>query len=304
MKTNPSDFSIRKKAGENITMVTGYDFPGARLLDDCGVDIVLVGDSLGTNVLGYDAPTEVTMDDMLHHVRAVARGVRRSFVLADMPFGSIDTPDTAIDNALSLMSAGADGVKMEGGQEIINRVRSVVNRGIAVCGHIGFMPQTGGKPGIVGKTFTEAKDLIVSALALQEAGVCMIVLELMPQHLAAEITRLLVIPTIGIGAGPSCDGQVQVYHDMLGLYLLAFSAMLRIMPAEGRHSPAPSAGISQMSTPVRFLRNQTRLPCPKTFWRKSGNGFETTCREYPTFSRHISNSHLNHFRNNSRSRFG
>jgi 3-methyl-2-oxobutanoate hydroxymethyltransferase len=217
MKLKVSDFSRRKQDGIPITMLTAYDFPAARLLDECGVDIVLVGDSLGTTVLGYDDITKVTMDDMLHHLRAVVRGCNQSFILADMPYGSIDTADSALKNASLFLGAGADGVKMEGGTEIAPLVRSVVNRGVAVCAHIGFMPQSGGKPGVVGKTSPEAQNLMASACALQEAGAFMIVLELIPEQLAAEITKLLAIPTIGIGAGRFCNGQVQVFHDMLGL---------------------------------------------------------------------------------------
>jgi 3-methyl-2-oxobutanoate hydroxymethyltransferase len=198
-------------------MLTAYDFPAARLLDEGGVDIVLVGDSLGTTVLGYESTSQVTMDDMLHHLKAVVRGAPGTFILADMPFGSIRSPEQACENAVLFIQAGADGVKMEGGSEIVPQVRSTVQQGIAVCAHIGFLPQTGGKPGIVGKTYPEAQKLINSALALQEAGAFMIVLELIPGKLAAEITRLLAIPTIGIGAGRFCDGQVQVFHDMLGL---------------------------------------------------------------------------------------
>jgi 3-methyl-2-oxobutanoate hydroxymethyltransferase len=159
----------------------------------------------------------VTMDDMLHHLRAVGRGCNKSFILADMPYGSIDTADSALKNASLFMEAGADGVKMEGGTEIAPLVRRVVNSGVAVCAHIGFMPQSGRKPGVIGKTIAEAQMLIDSARALQEAGAFMIVLELIPEQLATEITKLLTIPTIGIGAGRFCNGQVQVFHDMLGL---------------------------------------------------------------------------------------
>jgi 3-methyl-2-oxobutanoate hydroxymethyltransferase len=222
MKIKASDFTQRKQAHAAISMVTAYDFPGAGLLEDCCIDIVLVGDSLGTTVLGYDDITMVTMEDMLHHLKAVVRGAPHTFILADMPYGSIDTAEHACKNAALFMCAGADGVKMEGGSEILAQVRSVVHKGIPVCAHIGFMPQSGGKPGIVGKTVAEAKRLIESALALEQAKAFMIVLELIPGELAAEITRLLRIPTIGIGAGRSCDGQVQVFHDMLGLSPRAF----------------------------------------------------------------------------------
>jgi 3-methyl-2-oxobutanoate hydroxymethyltransferase len=178
---------------------------------------VLVGDSLGTTVLGYDDSTMVTMDDMIHHTRAVVRGAPHSFVCVDLPYGAIATPDIATTNARKLSDAGAGAVKMEGGSEITDQVSSVTQKGIAVCAHIGFLPQTGGKPRVVGKTLGEAKGLVESALALEEAGAFMIVLELIPEELAGEITRLLSIPTIGIGAGRFCSGQVQVFHDMLGL---------------------------------------------------------------------------------------
>jgi 3-methyl-2-oxobutanoate hydroxymethyltransferase len=217
MKKKALDFILQKKCRKSITILTAYDFPAAELLKECGVDILLVGDSLGTNVLGYNSPTQVTMEDMLHHLKAVVRGAPGAFILADMPFGAVRTDELAFTNALRFIKAGADGVKMEGGNEIVPQVRFVVQRGIPVCAHIGFMPQTGGKPGVVGKILSEAKMLIDSALALEEAGAFMIVLELIPEKLAAEITRLVGIPTIGIGAGRFCDGQVQVFHDMLGL---------------------------------------------------------------------------------------
>jgi 3-methyl-2-oxobutanoate hydroxymethyltransferase len=217
MKIKATDFARRKQARSAISMITAYDFPGAGLLEDACIDILLVGDSLGTTVLGYDDITMVTLGDMLHHLKAVVRGAPHTFILADMPNGSIDTVEHACENASLFIHAGADGVKMEGGGEILVQARAVAHKGIPVCAHIGFMPQSGGKPGVVGKTFAEAKRLIESALTLEQAGAFMIVLELIPEELAAEITRLLRIPTIGIGAGRSCDGQVQVFHDMLGL---------------------------------------------------------------------------------------
>jgi 3-methyl-2-oxobutanoate hydroxymethyltransferase len=218
MKKKARDFALRKRdSAVCIAMLTAYDFPAAQILDECGVDILLVGDSLGTTVLGYDDISLVTMDDMLHHLKAVVRGAPRTFILADMPFGSITSPEQACRNASLFIRAGADGVKMEGGSEIVPQVHAAVKKGFSVCAHIGFMPQSGGKPGIVGKTIPEAQRLIDSALALEKAGAFMIVLELIPEKLAAEITRLLGIPTIGIGAGRYCDGQVLVFHDMLGL---------------------------------------------------------------------------------------
>jgi 3-methyl-2-oxobutanoate hydroxymethyltransferase len=217
MKIKPGDFRKRKQAHSAISMVTAYDFPGARILEECGTDVLLVGDSVGMNVLGYNDISQVTMDDMLHHLKAVVRGAPDSFILADMPFGSISSTEKACRNAALFIETGAAAVKMEGGSEILAQVRSVVQKGIAVCAHIGFMPQSGNKPGVVGKTLPEAQRLIESALALEKGGAFMIVLELIPEKLASEITRQLKIPTIGIGAGRGCDGQVQVFHDMLGL---------------------------------------------------------------------------------------
>jgi len=217
MKVSLEKFIDSKKTNKIISMVTAYDFPAARILNECGVDIVLVGDSLGPVVLGYEQTSQVTMQDMIHHVKAVSRGAGQTFVLADMPFASIDTNESAYDNAKALIDAGADAVKMEGGISIAPMVKFVVDRAIAVCAHIGYMPQTAARPGLVGKTFEEAKQLVEAALALQNAGASMIVLELIPQNLAKEISVLLTIPTIGIGAGVHCNGQVQVFHDMLGL---------------------------------------------------------------------------------------
>ncbi len=198
-------------------MVTAYDFPAARILNECGADIALVGDSLGPVVLGYERTSQVSMQDMIHHVTAVCRGAGQTFVMADMPYGSIDTNESAYDNAKALIDAGADAVKMEGGISIVPQVDFIVKHKIPVCAHIGYMPQTATRPAVVGKTFEEAKNLIEEALALQNAGAFMIVLELIPQNLAKEISAILAIPTIGIGAGKFCDGQVQVFHDMLGL---------------------------------------------------------------------------------------
>jgi 3-methyl-2-oxobutanoate hydroxymethyltransferase len=210
-------FTKMKEASLPIVMLTAYDCPFARILDECGVDIVLVGDTVGTTVLGYDDITRVTMDDMIHHTSAVARGVSRAFVVGDMPYKSYATRAAAIKNAKRFLACGADAVKMEGGAEITDRVKAMRRCGIEVCGHIGYLPQSRIRPGVVGKTLDEAKGLVADALALQEAGVFMIVLELVPQELAGAVTRLLRIPTIGIGAGPRCDGQVQVFHDMAGL---------------------------------------------------------------------------------------
>ena len=199
-------------------MITAYDFPTALLADECGIDVVLVGDSLGTNVLGYDDVSQVTMEDMVHHIRAVARGIRRAFILADMPYHSFQTNDSAFENARRLIDNNAHGVKIEGELDVVDRVKFLTERNIAVCAHIGYTPQTKGKkPSMQGKDAPQAQELIKSALALEDAGACMIVLELITGQVAGEITKLLHIPAIGIGAGALCDGQVLVIHDMIGM---------------------------------------------------------------------------------------
>ena len=208
----------KKEAHEPIVMLTCYDYPTAVLEDQAGIDVILVGDSVGTNILGYASETEVTVEDMVHHLRAVRRGVEKAYVLLDMPYRSFETPETALENARIFLTNGADGVKLEGGLEQDPVVRALVQAGIEVCGHIGFTPQTLGSKGKVqGKSFDQAKVLIQSALALEEAGVIMLVLELVTEDLAGLITEQLRIPTIGIGAGRFCDGQVLVINDVLGI---------------------------------------------------------------------------------------
>ncbi len=215
---NFSDFRHVKQQGGRITMLTAYDYPTAVFQARAGVDIILIGDSVGRNILGYASETEVTMDDMLHHTRAVARGAGKAYVLGDMPYRSFDTPELALENARRFLEAGAHGVKIEGESAVLEQVRAVAGEGIAVCAHIGYTPQTDGmKASVQGKDVERAKELITVARQLEDAGAGMIVFELIPELLAKEITALLAIPTIGIGAGPHCDGQVQVYCDILGL---------------------------------------------------------------------------------------
>lgn len=214
-------FAARKRVGEKITMLTCYDYPTAVLQDEAGIDIVFVGDSVGTNVLGYTSEREVTMADMVHHLRAVRRGVQRAYLLCDLPYNTYATPADALRNAQTLLDHGADGVKMEGGREQVDVVRALVDHGIDVCGHIGYTPQTLGEAGkkakVQGRTFEHATALIEDALALEAGGLHMIVLELVPDQLSRLITQRLHIPTIGIGAGASCDGQVLVINDVLGI---------------------------------------------------------------------------------------
>jgi 3-methyl-2-oxobutanoate hydroxymethyltransferase len=217
-----TDLRSMKKRREPIVMITAYDYPSARLVDEA-VDLILVGDTLGMVVLGYDTTVPVTMEDMLHHVKAVVRGAKHALVVADMPFMSYQTsPEEALRNAgRFLKEAGAQSVKLEGGVEMAETVRKITAAGIPVMGHIGLTPQSVHQFGgwkVQGKTAQTAIKLMNDALALERAGAFAVVLELVPAPLAALISKRLRIPTIGIGAGAGCDGQVQVYHDILGLF--------------------------------------------------------------------------------------
>lgn len=212
-----------KRRGERIVMLTAYDYPSARLVEQAGVPMILVGDTLGMVVLGYETTVPVTMDDMLHHVKAVVRGTERALIVADMPFMSYQPgPDEALRNAgRFLQEGGAQAVKLEGGVAVAETVRRITDAGIPVMGHIGLTPQAVHQFGgwkVQGKTPQAAVRLMNDALALERAGAFAVVLELVPAPLASLITKRLRIPTIGIGAGPGCDGQVQVYHDLLGLF--------------------------------------------------------------------------------------
>jgi 3-methyl-2-oxobutanoate hydroxymethyltransferase len=207
--------------GERIAMLTAYDYPTARLLDEAGIPFILVGDSVGTVMLGYDSEIRVTMADMLHHAAAVVRGTKRALVVGDMPFLSYSNPTEAVENAgRFLQDAGAQAVKIEGGVRSARTIEALVKAGIPVMGHIGWTPQArhalGGKVRVQGKSTERARTLLADALAVQEAGAFSIVLELVPEQLASAITERLRIPTIGIGAGPGCSGQVQVLTDLLG----------------------------------------------------------------------------------------
>ena len=208
--------------GERLPMLTAYDHPTARILDEAGIPMLLVGDSLGQVLLGYDSTVRVTMTEMLHHTAAVVRGTRRALVIGDMPFLSYSTPDEAVENAgRFLREAGATAVKIEGGVRSARIVEALARAGIPVMGHIGWTPQSqlglGGKVRVQGKSRETARALLSDAVANQEAGAFAIVLELIPEQLAAVITSRLRIPTIGIGAGAGCSGQVQVVTDLLGL---------------------------------------------------------------------------------------
>jgi 3-methyl-2-oxobutanoate hydroxymethyltransferase len=209
---------------EKITCVTAYDFPTARLLDDAGADMLLVGDSLGMVVLGYDTTLPVTLDEILHHTRPVARAARRALVIADMPYGSYHVSvEDGVRNALRLVKeGGAAAVKLEGGERRLELIARMVEAEIPVMGHIGLTPQSFHRFGgfkVQGKSAEAAAALLHDARAIEAAGAFSLVLESIPREIAAEITRELRIPTIGIGAGPDCDGQVLVFHDLVGLSL-------------------------------------------------------------------------------------
>jgi 3-methyl-2-oxobutanoate hydroxymethyltransferase len=212
----------RKQEGVRIVTLTAYDYPSARLAERAGVDMVLVGDTVGIMALGYDTTVPVTLDDILHHVRAVRRGLKRALLLADLPFGTYQAePQEAIRNAVRLMKeGGAQAVKVEGGAFLADTVRRMTDAGIPVMGHIGLLPQSvhllGGHKA-QGTDEASAERIRQDALALEDAGAIGVVLEAIPAALAAQITREISIPTIGIGAGAGCDGQVQVWHDILGI---------------------------------------------------------------------------------------
>ncbi|KAF8931519.1 3-methyl-2-oxobutanoate hydroxymethyltransferase [Dissophora ornata] len=217
--------TLRKlyKRKEPITVMTAHDFPTGTLVDKAGIDMTLVGDSLAMVALGYTSTSEITLDEMLHHCRAVARGTRSSFLVADLPFGTYETnPDQAVNNAVRMLKEGkAEAVKLEGGKEMAPTITRLTQVGIPVLGHIGLTPQRQASLGgykVQGKTVAKAKAMIEDALALQQAGCYAIVLEAVPEQVARHITNVLNIPTIGIGAGAGCSGQVLVQQDMLGLY--------------------------------------------------------------------------------------
>jgi 3-methyl-2-oxobutanoate hydroxymethyltransferase len=222
-RTTISELKAKKRRGEPIVMLTAYDHPSGRLVDEAGADAVLVGDTLGMVVLGYDTTLPVTMDDMVHHVKAVTRATKHALVVADLPFMSYQvSAEDALRNAgRFLQETGAQAVKLEGGLTVADTVRKLVDAGIPVMGHIGLTPQSLHQFGgwkVQGKTAQAAIRLMNDALALERAGAFAVVLELVPSALARLITKRLRIPTIGIGAGVDCDGQIQVFHDLLGLF--------------------------------------------------------------------------------------
>jgi 3-methyl-2-oxobutanoate hydroxymethyltransferase len=215
------DFREMKRRGERITALTAYDYPTARLLDESGIDIILVGDSLGMVVLGHEDTTRVTLEQMLHHTRAVARGVKQALLVADMPIHTYDTPEQAVDTARQFVDAGAQAVKLEGGVNRVRQIEMITQAGIPFMAHIGMLPQSVREEGgykVKGRTQSEAEALIADAHAAENAGAFSVVLEIVVPDIARQITNAISIPTIGIGSGEHCDGQILVTHDLIGLF--------------------------------------------------------------------------------------
>lgn len=223
MKQTTVTFQQAKQTGQKLSMLTAYDYSMAKLIDGAGVSAILVGDSLGMVMLGYDNTLSVTMEDMIHHTAAVARGAKNALVVADMPFLSYQiSVEEAVRNAGRLIQEGhAEAVKLEGGSTVVSQVRAIVNASIPVMGHLGLTPQSVNAFGgykVQGKTQEAAQKLLDDARALEEAGAFAIVLECVPAKLAQKVSKAISIPTIGIGAGAGCDGQVLVYQDMMGMF--------------------------------------------------------------------------------------
>jgi 3-methyl-2-oxobutanoate hydroxymethyltransferase len=252
-KVNAPSLKASKQRGERLVCLTAYDFPTARIVDEAGIDIILVGDSLGNVVLGYGNTVPVTLDEILIHLKAVRRAVQRALLVADMPYGSFHTgADDAVRNALQLVKeGGAEAVKLEGGHKRVRLVKRLVDEEIAVMGHIGLTPQSINKLGayrVQGKTAVTARQLLDDARALEDAGAFAIVLEVVPREIASLITESISIPTIGIGAGAGCDIQVLVLHDMLGL---SFGKLARfVRPYANLHEVITQA-VTQYADDVR-----------------------------------------------------
>ncbi len=223
MRTTISNIRDMKVKNEKIVMITAYDYSTAKLVDEAGIPLILVGDSLGMVMLGYDSTIPVTLDMMLHHTKAVVRGTKKALIIGDLPFMTyhISTDDAMRNAARFLQEAGAQAVKLEGGEVVAETVKRITSCGIPVMGHLGLTPQFIHQLGgikVQGKTRDAAGQLLNDAIALEQAGAFAVVLELVPAEVSRLITQKLTIPTIGIGAGPYCDGQVQVIHDVLGLF--------------------------------------------------------------------------------------
>jgi 3-methyl-2-oxobutanoate hydroxymethyltransferase len=220
-RITPETIRTRKNSTDPVVALTAYDYATAKILDEAGIDLILVGDSLGMTVLGYPNTTHVVLGDMVHHTRAVARGTSSALLAADLPFKSYGSAGQAVSSARMLVAAGANAVKLEGGQACYQQIRAIAADGIPFIGHIGMLPQHVLEEGgyrIKGRTAEERAFLREEALAVQEGGAFAVVLELVEPTAAAEITQLVSIPTIGIGSGPHCDGQILVFHDLVGYF--------------------------------------------------------------------------------------
>jgi 3-methyl-2-oxobutanoate hydroxymethyltransferase len=214
-------FREMKRRGERVTALTAYDYPTARLLDESGVDVILVGDSLGMVVLGYEDTTRVTLEEMLHHTRAAARGVKRALLVADMPIHSYDTPEQAVKTAQLLTEAGAQAVKLEGGASHVAQIEAITSAGIPFMAHIGMLPQSVREEGgykVKGRSREQAESLLEDARAVEMAGAFSVVLEIVAPETATMISQAITIPTIGIGSGKGCDGEILVTHDLIGFF--------------------------------------------------------------------------------------
>ncbi|HEV7796557.1 MAG TPA: 3-methyl-2-oxobutanoate hydroxymethyltransferase [Pyrinomonadaceae bacterium] len=252
-KVNAPSLKTSKQRGERLVCLTAYDFPTARIVDEAGIDIILVGDSLGNVVLGYGNTVPVTLDEILIHLKAVRRAVQRALLVADMPYGSFHTgADDAVRNALRLVKeGGAEAIKLEGGHKRVQLVKRLVDEEIAVMGHIGLTPQSINKLGayrVQGKTAAAARQLLDDARALEDAGAFAIVLEVVPREIASLITESISIPTIGIGAGAGCDIQVLVLHDMLGL---SFGKLARFVRPYANLHEVMTEAVSRYADDVR-----------------------------------------------------
>ncbi|MDQ5843994.1 MAG: 3-methyl-2-oxobutanoate hydroxymethyltransferase [Acidobacteriota bacterium] len=267
-KVNAPSLKASKQRGERLVCLTAYDFPTARIVDEAGIDIILVGDSLGNVVLGYGNTVPVTLDEILIHLKAVRRAVQRALLVADMPYGSFHTgADDAVKNALRLVKeGGAEAVKLEGGHKRVALVKRLVDEEIAVMGHIGLTPQSINKLGayrVQGKTADSARQLLDDARAMEDAGAFAIVLEVVPREIAKLITESVSIPTIGIGAGVHCDIQVLVLHDMLGL---SFGKLARFVRPYANLNEVITDAVSRYAEDVRngsYPSDDESYPLPK-----------------------------------------
>jgi 3-methyl-2-oxobutanoate hydroxymethyltransferase len=252
-KVNAPSLKVSKQRGERLVCLTAYDYPTARIVDEAGIDIILVGDSLGNVVLGYGNTVPVTLEEILIHLKAVRRAVQRALLVADMPYGSFHTgADDAVRNALRLVKeGGAEAIKLEGGHKRVQLVKRLVDEEIAVMGHIGLTPQSINKLGayrVQGKTADAARQLVDDARALEDAGAFAIVLEVVPREIAKLITETVSIPTIGIGAGAECDIQVLVLHDMLGL---SFGKLARFVRPYANLADVMTEAVTRYADDVR-----------------------------------------------------